>query len=290
LLTASKGFTIPPDHLDRVNLTVLNLEMKLAALAIIGGTGLETLPSEWTTRQTTLQTEFGPAAVTFAALNGLEIILVPRHGAAHDLLPHQINYRANIAALRELGIRKALATNAVGSLRLDLPPGSLIALDDFLDFTRARPVSFWERTGAEQEASPRETAQFHTDFSYPYCPALRSALLEAAADLDAPLLPRGVYVCSDGPRFESPAEVRMFAQLGGDVVGMTGLPEAVFAREAGICYAAVAIVTNFAAGITPARIDHNEVIARMSAQVEQVRALLLATARMPHGLTCPICT
>src|SRR5205807_1733104 len=111
----------------------------------------------------------------------------------------------------------------------------------FIDFTRGRPLSFFD----DERPTTSDAARLHTDFSQPYCPALRDALMESAAMLDVPLLARGTYVCADGPRFESPAEVRMFAQWGGDVVGMTGLPEAIFAREAGICYAGVSIVTNY---------------------------------------------
>jgi Purine nucleoside phosphorylase len=182
-----------------------------------------------------------------------------------------------------LGADRVLATNAVGSLRLDLEPGALIAFDDFIDFTHGRGVSFWKN----HPESPLGVT--HTDFSEPYCPLLRDVLMETAANLNLPLLPRATYVCANGPRFESPAEIRMFAQWGGDVVGMTGLPEAVFAREAGLCYAAVGIVTNFAAGLTPEPVDHAEVVARMGLQVEQVRALLLEAALRLPDARCEMC-
>jgi 5'-methylthioadenosine phosphorylase len=137
------------------------------------------------------------------------------------------------------------------------------------------------------QLSTLNSAVTHTDFSEPYCPELRAGVEEAAAGLDIDLLPRGTYLCADGPRFETPAEIALFAQWGADVVGMTGLPEAVFAREAGLCYAAVAIVTNFAAGLTPHPVDHSEVVARVAQDAERVRGLLMAAAgRIPDDRGC----
>lgn len=197
-------------------------------------------------------------------------MFLPRHGVGHTIAPHEVNYRANIAALVELGITGAIATNAVGSLRLDLPPGSLVLLDDFIDFTRARPLTYFD-SGAR-----------HTDFTNPYCPTLRHCLMESAAREDIELLQRGTYVCVDGPRYESPAEVQLFAQWGADVVGMTGLPEAVFAREAGLCYAAVAIVTNCAAGLQEQELKHEDVVEKMRLLMGSVSKLIINAA-----VTCP---
>jgi 5'-methylthioadenosine phosphorylase len=247
-------------------------------VAVIGGTGLEKLPADYTVKRETIETRFGRAVIVRAQKEDADFLFLSRHGEAHGIPPHEINYRANIAALVDLGVRKVLATNAVGSLRLDVPPGSYVLLDDFIDFTRARPLSFLE--GGE--------GVVHTDFSEPYCPALGHTLREVAVELGIELLPRGTYLCAEGPRFESPAEIRMFQQWGADVVGMTGLPEATFAREAGLCYAAVAIVTNFGAGLTEEPVEHEEVVARMATQVEEVRRLLLAAARreVEHACSC----
>ena len=245
--------------------------------AIIGGTGLETLSTQYTVTAQTVKTRFG--VTELLEVPELGLFFLSRHGKSHTIAPHEINYRANIQALKDLGIERLLAPNAVGSLRLDLPPDSLVLIDDFLDMTRARPLSLFD----EPESGVR-----HTDFSQPYCPELRDILLETAAEMDLSLLPRGTYVCADGPRFESPAEVRMYAQLGGDVVGMTGLPEAVFAREAGICYAAVAIVTNHAAGLTDDPVDHAEVVAAVFRSAERIRDLFLTAApRIPLTRSCP---
>ncbi|HZO89701.1 MAG TPA: S-methyl-5'-thioinosine phosphorylase [Chthonomonadaceae bacterium] len=237
-------------------------------IAIIGGTGLEELPPEIFVEPIQIETRFGLARVLSASYNYVEpykLYFLARHGAAHGLAPHQINYRANIAALVALGVRYVFATNAVGSLRPDLVPGTLVLLHDFIDFTRSRPLTYF---------AEGETWQ-HTDFSVPYSPRLRTAVLEAARKLGIALAERGVYLCCDGPRFETPAEIRLFGQWGADVIGMTGLPEAIFAREAGLEYAAVAIVTNFGAGITNLPVDHLAVVEAMRATGALVRELLM---------------
>ena len=246
--------------------------MQPANIAIIGGTGFESLPSEIFADPVDLITEFGAARALSISDNYTEphkLYFLSRHGAEHGLAPHQINYRANIQALTQLGVRYAFATNAVGSLRLDLPVGSLVILDDFIDFTKHRPLSLYGDAHWE-----------HIDFSVPYSPMLRSLLATAAARLDIPTHDCGTYVCCDGPRFESPAEVRLFAHWGGDVVGMTGLPEAVFAREAGIQYAALAIVTNLGAGLTKTPVSHADVTNHMAAALPTLRETTMTAARM----------
>jgi 5'-methylthioadenosine phosphorylase len=250
-------------------------------IAIVGGTGLETLPPDYSVEPFLENTPFGQAAVARVRHGGDQLVFLSRHGAAHGLAPHQINYQANIAALAQLGVRQVYATNAVGSLRLDLKPGSLVLFDDFIDFARGRPLTYWQGHPAAPEGV------VHTDFSAPYCPALRDVLEEAAAERNVDLLPRATYLCADGPRFESPAEIRMFAQVGGDVVGMTGLPEAILAREAGMCYAGIGIVTNFGAGLTTHPVAHEDVLAQMAVNVAVVRDLLMAAARMtPETTVC----
>ena len=247
------------------------MENIVGHIAIVGGTGFETLPPEIHAENMDLETPHGSARVLSISDNYVEpykLYFLSRHGLTHGLAPHQINYRANIAALKQLGVRYVFATNAVGSLRLDLPPKTLVLFDDFIDFTRARPITYY---GAEDMWA-------HTDFSAPYSPLLRQAVQATAAEMDIPVRSKGTYVCCDGPRFESPAEVRLFAQWGGDVVGMTGLPEAIFAREAGLEYAALGIVTNLGAGLTEEPVAHEEVTAIMQKCLPQVRELLLNAA------------
>jgi 5'-methylthioadenosine phosphorylase len=240
--------------------------------AVIGGTGFTQLPPEIFAETVTVETPFGEVSLLSLSDNYLEpyrLYFLPRHGAGHTLAPHQINYRANIAALVQLGIKGVFATNAVGSLRHDLAPGSLVLMSDFLDFTRGRPLTYF---------APNEPWR-HTDFSQPYSPRLREILLHTAQATHTPLLPECVYLCTDGPRFETPAEVRLFAQFGADVVGMTGLPEAIFAKEAGLEYAALGIVTNLAAGLKEGAVTHKEHQDIMQEKIDLVRELLLHTVQ-----------
>jgi 5'-methylthioadenosine phosphorylase len=247
------------------------VSMPAGNIAIIGGTGFEQMPPEIYAEPMTIKTRFGVSQVLSVSNNYVEphkLYFLSRHGDAHGLAPHQINYRANTAALVELGVSYAYATNAVGSLHLDLPPGSLVLIDDFLDYTRARPLSYFTDGDMWQ----------HIDFSEPYSSRMRRAALISATRLGISLVERGTYLCCDGPRFESPAEVRLFASWGADVVGMTGIPEVIFAHEAGIEYAAIAIVTNFGAGLTSQRIDHSEVVTSMRGSINAVRELLLGAS------------
>ena len=256
----------------------------MPSIAIIGGTGLESLPPESRPEPFVRETPFGPASLIRAMYCGKDVLFLSRHGADHDIAPHEINYQANIAALTDLGVKQVLATNAVGSLRLDLPPGSFVLLDDFIDFTRGRRLSYWD--GHPQ----RPDFVIHRDFSTPYCPNLRRTISRVAERTGVPVITHGTYVCAEGPRFESPAEVRLFAHLGGDVIGMTGLPEAVFAREAGLCYAAVAIVTNYGAGLTSDAVDHNAVVSQMKEQALVVRDLLMKSAVEDSVQHCTYCS
>lgn len=209
--------------------------------AIIAGTGINQLPGV-TLKPETVQTAYGLAHVYRVDKEGEALYFLARHGAQHSVPPHKINYRANMKALSQLGVKRVLATYAVGSIHPDIPPQAVVVVDDFLDFTSGRPLSFFD--GGQSGVK-------HVDMSQPYCPVLRRVLLEQAAV--AGLAPRasGTYVAANGPRFESPAEIRMFRQLGGDVVGMTGVPEVTLARELGMCLAAAAISINWAVGVQP---------------------------------------
>lgn len=231
---------------------------------IIGGTGFYELGDPSDAGDLTLETPYGPVTVQRRRIGETEVAFVPRHGPAHSVPPHRVNYRANIAALRDLEVTNILASAAVGSLSDGMPPGSLALLTQFLDFTRGRPSTFFD--GEEGEV-------VHVDVSDPYCPHLRGELGKAAEQLGERLHADATYVCAEGPRFETPAEIRMFRQLGGDVVGMTGVPEVALAREAGICYASVAIVTNWAAGVSGEPVKHGSVSEFMESQTPRVVAL-----------------
>jgi 5'-methylthioadenosine phosphorylase len=255
----------------------------MATVAVITGTGIA-LPADFHVEPIEVHTRYGTAHPMRAAKGGEDLIFLPRHGRDHVLLPHQINHRANIAALAKLGVERIFATNAVGALRKDLPPGSLVLLSDFIDFTRSKTVTMHAPSTAE------DLPHAHTDFSQPYCPELRSVLLAQAAERALPIHGEGTYICVDGPRFETPAEVRLFASWGADVVGMTGLPEAILARECGICYAAVAIVANLGTGLSTTPLHHNAVVQTVGAAARALMELFLhAIPRIPVTRSCP-CT
>lgn len=208
-------------------------------VAIIAGTAMQNIPGV-TLKEEKIKTPYGEALVYRAdeALEGL--VFLARHGINYDTPPHKINYRANIKALELLGVKRVLATNAVGSINKEIPPLGMTLITDFMDFTSNREHTFFE--GGESGVR-------FVDMSITYNPVLNNQLLMLAPRFNIELHPKAVYVCTNGPRLESPAEVRMYAHLGGDIIGMTGIPEATLAHELGLCYAAVAFSVNWAAGI-----------------------------------------
>jgi len=240
-------------------------------IAIIGGTGFGEALVAGTPE--TVETPYGEAALTRASLDDdRELLFLARHGAGHRLPPHRINHRANIAALRSLEVDAVFATAAAGSLRPEIAPGDFVVLDDFLDLTKGEVVTFFGEPGNVR----------HTDFVHPYDPALRETLLAVAGPEIAPRVhPRGTYLCVSGPRYETPAEVRLFVSWGAHVVGMTGTPEAVLCREAGLRYAGVALATNYGTGLlSDAPLSHAEVEGQMAAQRDALAAWLLRAARV----------
>jgi 5'-methylthioadenosine phosphorylase len=239
-------------------------------IGLIAGSGVQDLYDQEEPRQKTVGTEFGEVPVYLVRIDeDRELVFLPRHGKGHSIPPHRINYRANIRALAELGCGCVLATNAVGSMNTQMQPGDMVVCDQFLDFTKQRPLTFFDGEGGEVR---------HVDVTEPYCPRLRETLREGCmAALGEELHPAATYVCAEGPRFETAAEIAMYSQLGGDVVGMTGVPEAVLAREAGLCYATVCVVSNWAAGITDSPITHSEVEELMDRRQSDLKCMLRET-------------
>lgn len=251
---------------------------KSVRLAIIGGTGVYDPRILADIREEAVKTPYGDVTVRIGTYEGEEVAFLPRHGAKHSVPPHLINYRANIYALKLLGVERIIATTAVGSVNRNMKPGDFVLTSQFLDFTRGRPSTFFE--GGEQGV-------VHTDFTEPYCPECRAVLKKAADTIGIVAHDGGCYVCTDGPRFETPAEIKMFAMLGGDLVGMTNVPEVVLAREAGICYATVSMVTNFAAGISPTNLTHEEVLEVMAANSDNLKRLVMGTlSQLPKERHC----
>jgi 5'-methylthioinosine phosphorylase len=209
--------------------------------AIIGGSGLAKLAALERTRRQVMRTPYGEpsGALTFGTLGGAEVVFLARHGYGHTIAPHEINYRANIWALRELKVEGVVAIATVGGIRADLGPATLVLPDQIIDYTHSRKGTFFE--GSEFPVT-------HVDFTQPYTPALRERLLAAARACGEAVVDGGVYACTQGPRLETAAEIERIARDGGDMVGMTGMPEAALAREAELAYATLAVVVNHAAG------------------------------------------
>ena len=238
-----------------------------AKIAIIGGTGVYDPRMLEDVREETIATKYGQAVVKLGSYQGKNIAFLARHGAGHAVPPHRVNYRANIRALKELGVEKVIATAAVGSLNKDMKPGDFVLVDQFIDFTKNRVTTFFEG----------EEGVVHVDMTEPYCGQVRKVLIKAGEGLPVKTHNGGTYICAEGPRFETPAEIRMYRQLGGDLVGMTQCPEVVLARESELCYAAIAMVTNFAAGISPTLLTHAEVVETMNNNAENLKSLIMNT-------------
>jgi len=196
-----------------------------------------------------------------------------RHGKGHTVPPHRVNYRANIWTLKELGVRKIIATAAVGSLSSQYKLGDIVLLNQFLDFTKSRPQTFYE--GGEDGV-------LHVDMTEPYCKSVQGTILRAAEKGVSPITVKdgATYVCTEGPRFETPAEIKMYQLLGGELVGMTSVPEVTLAKELGMCYASIGMVTNEAAGIADHPLTHAEVIESMKATGKTVAQLIQETFRI----------
>jgi 5'-methylthioadenosine phosphorylase len=243
--------------------------------AIIGGTGFYHLAGVQS-RGLDVETRYGLVTVFVGEGALTDIVFLPRHGVNHEHPPHRINYRASLKALEKLDVKRILAIATVGSTRVDLPPGSLVLLSQFLDFTKSRINTFFDGD---------DGVVAHADVTQPYCPALRGRLLEAAAKRGVQVQPEGLYGCMEGPRLETAAEVALMARWGVDVIGMTGVPEAVLARELGLCYASVALVVNYGAGVVSDTVcfDGQARVARAQAGELLVSLMLeVLTGGQPH--------
>jgi len=210
--------------------------------AIIGGTGLTRLPQLEIVRREVMRTPYGEPSgpLTFGKLAGRDIVFLARHGYGHTLPPHRINYRANMWALRDASVEGVLAVASVGGIRADCGPGKLMVPDQIIDYTYSRAQTYFD--GAEAPVT-------HIDFTWPYTPALRRRLLDAAAAAGETVFDGGVYGATQGPRLETAAEIHRLKVDGCDLVGMTGMPEAALARELELPYACLSVVVNHAAGL-----------------------------------------
>jgi 5'-methylthioinosine phosphorylase len=238
-------------------------------LAIIGGSGLAQLADLEGARREVVRTPYGDPSgpLTFGKMGNADVVFLARHGYGHTIAPHEINYRANLWALQQVGVTEIIAVATVGGIRPELTAGTLLLPNQIIDYTWGRASTFFE--GADQPVT-------HIDFTHPYDEALRLRLVKAASDADLNVDLKGTYGCTQGPRLETAAEIRRMARDGCDIVGMTGMPEAALARELNLAYAAIGVVANAAAGVGNSRdsISLDDIRAVLDEAMGRVRRLL----------------
>lgn len=244
-----------------------------AKIGIIGGSGFYTLANDGATSSQEIETPYSESPVTLynSVVNDKVVLFLPRHGVSHSVPPHRINYRANLWALKESGATSILAINVVGGIVESVPPGKLVIPDQLIDYTWGREHTFFDNFAGKDEF------ETHVDFTWPYDADLRKALSESAALLGYEAQEGGVYACTQGPRLETAAEIQRLQQDGCSIVGMTGMPEAALARELGIPYASIALVVNWAAGLSDEAISFKEISATMEAGIQCVREIVIQT-------------
>ena len=213
----------------------------MALVAIIGGSGLSQLGNMEVTQRRVARTPYGEpsGALTFGRIKGREVVFLARHGYGHTIAPHEVNYRANIWALKDAGAESVLSVASVGGIRGDIQPGMIVLPDQIIDYTWGRSSTFFEGAGVPVN---------HIDFTVPYSVQLRKKILKAATACGEKILDGAVYAATQGPRLETAAEITRLERDGAHIVGMTNMPEAGLAREVSLDYAAIAVVANYAAG------------------------------------------
>ncbi|GAB6108786.1 S-methyl-5'-thioinosine phosphorylase [Fusibacter bizertensis] len=240
--------------------------------AIIGGTGVYS--AFGTAKSEVILTAYGEVAYDLISLEEVEIIFLARHGKEHQTPPHKINYRANMMALKMLEVDEIYAICAVGSLNDAFEPGEVVLLRDFIDFTKNRVQTYYDGDG---------TSVAHVEMTYPYCPKLMEKFKNQFKSFGITYKGEAVYVCTEGPRFETAAEIKMYHILGGDVVGMTNVPESVLAKELGMCYSAVGVITNWCTGIEGKNISGHLISKSMNKNKEALTKLFITLLSQPES-------
>ncbi|BAU57969.1 S-methyl-5'-thioinosine phosphorylase [Halorhodospira halochloris] len=238
------------------------------SLAIIGGTGLTSLEGLEITRREVVRTPYGEPSTPLihGSFKGYDITFLARHGYSHNIPPHQVNYRANIWALRHVGVQRVLAVAAVGGINEQYGPGRIAIPDQIIDYTHSRTTTFFDEDLSQVT---------HIDFTYPYDDELRSWLLRAAQEAGVDAVDGGTYGATQGPRLETAAEIKRMRQDGCDVVGMTGMPEAALAREAELPYAHCAVVANWGAGMESGQtLSMDDIRANLTRGMESVKMII----------------
>lgn len=239
----------------------------MTLVGIIGGSGVYDIPGLTDVSWKTVDTPWGQPSdqLMFGTLNGQRLAFLPRHGRGHVLIPSDINYRANIDALKRVGVTDIISVSAVGSLKAELPPGTFVVVDQFIDRTFARTKSFFSAGCVA-----------HVSVAHPVCTRLGDHLMAAGKALGLRIVRGGIYMVMEGPQFSTQAESHLYRSWGCSVIGMTNMPEAKLAREAEICYATVAMVTDYDCWHP----DHDAVT------VDQVVKVVIANADNARGLVC----
>jgi 5'-methylthioadenosine phosphorylase len=253
----------------------------MGAIGIVGGTGVYDLDGLADQQWIKVRSPFGAPSdeVLRGRLGAHDVVFLPRHGRGHRIPPHEINFLANIDVLKRAGATQLVSVSAVGSLKTDLPPGTMVVVDQFIDRSLRGPRTFFG-TGLVA----------HVSLAEPTCARLGRALLEAGRELELPIVDGGTYVAMEGPQFSTKAESEMHRGLGASVIGMTNLPEAKLAREAELCYATVAMVTDFDCWHPDhAHVQVTDIIRVLTANSDKARRLLAATIPRigAHAAPCP---
>ena len=252
----------------------------MSKIAVIGGTGMNTWPGLEIVRRLESDTPYGKpsAPLIVGCIAGVEALFLARHGEGHKIPPHAINYRANLKALHDAGVKQVIAIAAVGAIAPWFAPGEVAVPSDLIDYTHGRAHTY-------SDGEPGSKLE-HVELTHPYTPSLRKALFEAAAASGTTISGEGVMAITQGPRLETPAEIQRLKRDGCDLVGMTGMPEAALAAELGMDYVCLAVSVNWAAGLSPAGAGiHDEIHASIEAGMSKVRAILAAALPSLAGRT-----
>jgi len=237
-------------------------------IGIIGGSGLDDPDFMPDMQEQVVETPYGKPSSTLktGSINSVEVVILSRHGTDHSIPPTQVNYRANINALKAAGCTHILATTAVGSLKEEIKPGDIVFIDQFIDQTKHRPLTFHDETVV------------HTPMAEPFCSKLSGLLVESAIKLKQRYHPRGTVVTIEGPRFSTRAESHMFRQFGGDVINMSTVPEVILARELGVCYQSIAMSTDYDCWKDDEEpVSWDMIVQTMEKNAENVKQLILTT-------------
>ena len=252
--------------------------MEHAEIGIFGGTGIYDSGLLTESKEITIDTPFGKTSdsITVGLFKGKKVAFMPRHGRKHTIPPHLINFRANIWAFKELGIKRIIAPSAVGSLKPDLKPGDFVLPSQFIDFTKSRKYSFFEGEKV-----------VHISVADPFCPELQDAISKAADRINLKIHKNCTYVCIEGPRFSTRAESKFYKEvIGADIIGMTLVPECQLAREAQICYASISTVTDYDVWADKP-VTAKEVLETLSKNVETTKKILaLIPDLIPQQRNC----